>query len=521
MEPSEVRRRGLKLLAATAVAVTAGAMAAGSPASAAPAEGEILGAGAVDTIAGSYIVALKGGVMTASSAQSLAGRYGGSVKYAYTNTLRGFAANMSEAQAKRLAADPAVDYVEADQTYRISDTQANPPSWGLDRVDQRDLPLNQSYTYPNVSQTVRAYILDTGILTTHNTFRGRAVHGRDFVDNDANATDCHGHGTHVAGTVGGFEYGVAKTAQLVAVRVLGCTGSGSTTGIIAAIDWVAGDAAGRPAVANMSLGGGASASLDAAVTRSIANGITYALAAGNENQNACNVSPARTPNAITVGATTITDARASFSNWGTCVDIFAPGNQITSSWYSSTTATNTISGTSMASPHAAGAAALLKAQNPSWTPQQIRDAMVAAATPNKVTNPGTNSPNRLLFVGTGVVEPPPPGCSATNATDVQIPDLSTVFSDIAISGCNRNASASTTVEVHIVHTYRGDLVVALIAPDGSAYTVHSRSGGSADNLDATFTVNASSEAASGTWRLRVQDAAGLDTGYINSWTLTV
>jgi subtilisin family serine protease len=519
MEPSENRRRGLKLLAATAAAVTAGAMAAGSPAAAAPAEGQILSSG--DVIAGSYIVALKSGTMTTSSATSLAGKYGGSVKATYTNTLRGFAASMSEAQAKRLAADPAVEYVEADQVYRISGTQTNPPSWGLDRIDQRNLPLNQTYVYPDVTQTVRAYILDTGILTTHNDFGGRAVHGRDFVSNDNDATDCHGHGTHVAGTVGGTSFGVAKTAQLVAVRVLGCTGSGSTTGIISAIDWVAGDAAGRPAVANMSLGGGVSSSLDAAVTRSIAAGITYALAAGNENQNACNVSPARTPNAITVGATTNTDARASFSNWGTCVDIFAPGNGITSAWYTSASATNTISGTSMASPHVAGAAALLKAQNPSWTPQQIRDAMVGNATPGKVTSPGTGSPNLLLYVGTGTVEPPPPGCSGTNGTDVAVPDNTTVFSDIAISGCSRSTTSSATVSAQIAHTYRGDLVVDLIAPDGSVYNLHNRTGGSADNLTISATVTVSSESTNGTWRLRVRDAASLDTGTIDTWTLTV
>jgi subtilisin family serine protease len=403
MGPSEVRRRGLKLLAATAVAVTAGAMAAGSPASAAPAEGEILGAGTADAIAGSYVVALKGGAMTASSAQSLAGKYGGSVKYAYTNTLRGFAANMSEAQAKRLAADPAVDYVEADQTYRVSGTQANPPSWGLDRIDQRDLPLNQSYTYPDVSQTVRAYILDTGILTTHRTFVNangttRAVHGRDFVDNDADATDCQGHGTHVAGTVGGSTYGVAKDVKLVAVRVLDCNGDGSYSAIIAGVDWVTAHAS-LPAVANMSLGGSRSKALDDAVNRSIAKGVTYAVAAGNDNRDACRQSPADTPAAITVGAVDSKDRRASFSNYGSCLDLFAPGVRIKSATNSSNTATEIMSGTSMASPLVAGAAALVLGAHPGWAPAQVRDELVARAGDGLVGSAGRGSANKLLYTG--------------------------------------------------------------------------------------------------------------------------
>jgi subtilisin family serine protease len=217
MEPSEVRRRALRLLAVSAAVVTAGAMASGSPAAAAPAEGQILGAGTADVVPGSYIVALKANAAR-TSAQSLAGRYGGSVKQTYSHALNGFAANLSEAQAKRLAADPSVEYVQADGIYTISGSQTNPPSWGLDRIDQRDLPLNQTYNYPDVTQTVTAYVIDTGIPTTHSTFAGRAKWGTNAVD--TNSTDCHGHGTHVAGTIGGNEYGVAKTVQLVAVKVL-------------------------------------------------------------------------------------------------------------------------------------------------------------------------------------------------------------------------------------------------------------------------------------------------------------
>jgi subtilisin family serine protease len=527
--PSADARWRWKLFGFAAAALTAGAVAVGTPAAAAPAEGTIRDAGTAEVVANSYIVVLKaGGASVSSSSHSLAGKYGAAVKHTYGSALKGFSATMSEARAKRLAADPAVDYVQRDGVYRISATQSPTPSWGLDRIDQRNLPLNNSYTYPTVAANVHAYVLDTGIRFSHNDFGGRATSGFDAVDGGS-ADDCHGHGTHVSGTVGGTSYGVAKGVALVGVRVLNCSGSGSTSGIVAGIDWVTNNAI-KPAVANMSLGGGANTALDNAVANSIASGVAYSIAAGNGDifgnpQNACNTSPARTATAITVGATQSNDAKASFSNYGTCLDIFAPGVSITSAWYSSNTATNTISGTSMAAPHVAGAAALVLSAHPTWTPQQVRDELVNTATTGVVGNPGSGSPNRLLFVGEGSSEPPPPpppGCSGTNGTDVSIPDNNTnVFSNITISNCNRNASATATVEVHIVHTWRGDLVVDLVAPDGTAYSLSNRSGGSADNIDATFTVNASSEAANGTWRLRVRDAARFDTGYINTWTLTV
>jgi subtilisin family serine protease len=530
--PSADVRWRRKLFGLTTAALTAGAVALGTPAAAAPAEGTIRDAGTAEVVPDSYVVVLKSdGASVSSRAGSLAGKYGASVKHTYDSALRGFSATMSEARAKRLAADPAVDYVQRDGIFRINGVQPNPPSWGLDRVDQRNLPLDNSYTYPTAASAVHAYVLDTGINVNHNDFGGRAVHGRDTVNNDNDASDCHGHGTHVAGTVGGSSYGVAKGVTLVAVRVLNCQGSGTTAGIVAGIDWVTANAV-KPAVANMSLGGGTNTTLDDAVARSIASGIQYSLAAGNGDifgnpQNACSFSPARTPNAITVGATQRTDARASFSNFGTCLDIFAPGVGITSAWYTSNTATNTISGTSMAAPHVAGAAAMVLAANPGFTPQQVRDALVGNATEGVVTDARTGSPNRLLFVGAGGTEPPPPppppGCAATNANNVNIPDNNTnVFSDVAISGCNRNASATTTVEVHVVHTWRGDIVLDLIAPDGTAYRLKNNSSGdSADNINATYTVNASSEAANGTWRLRARDVYRLDTGYIDSWTLTV
>jgi subtilisin family serine protease len=289
--------------------------------------------------------------------------------------------------------------VEADQPMHATTTQTG-ATWGIDRVDQRNLPLSTTYTYTADGTGVNAYIIDTGIRFSHAQFGGRATSGFDAVDGGS-ADDCNGHGTHVSGTVGGSTYGVAKNVHLVAVRVLDCSGSGTTAGVISGVDWVTANHV-SPAVANMSLGGGASTTLDNAVASSIASGVTYAVAAGNGNflgiaANACNSSPARVATALTVGATDQTDKKASFSNYGTCLDLFAPGVNITSSWYGSDTATNTISGTSMATPHVVGVAALYLQGNPSATPATVSAALVANATTGKVTSPGTGSPNRLLF----------------------------------------------------------------------------------------------------------------------------
>jgi subtilisin family serine protease len=374
--------------------------------------GVIRHAGGATAVADSYIVVLKDSAVAPNrvveAAQRLTGRHGGEVARTWHAALRGFEVRVGARAAARIAADPAVAYVEQNHTVTIADTQQNPPSWGLDRIDQRNLPLNNAYTYPTTASNVHAYIIDTGVLFGHNDFGGRAVSGFDAVDGGS-ADDCNGHGTHVAGTVGGSSYGVAKGVQIVGVRVLNCQGSGTNAQVVSGIDWVTANAI-KPAVANMSLGGSANSSIDTAVNNSINAGITYAVAAGNGNllgvrQDACNYSPARVPAAITVGATQNTDAAASFSNYGTCVDILAPGVNITSAWYTGNTATNTISGTSMASPHVAGAAALVLAANPTWTPQQVRDALVANATPDVVTNPGTGTPNRLLYV-TGDSNPP-------------------------------------------------------------------------------------------------------------------
>jgi len=496
----------------------------GTPAVAAPLTGDIRQAGSATAIPGSYIVVLKDGTVSTlgSRAGKLAKKYDGAVNEVYSSALRGFATKMSERAAKLLAADPAVAYVEQNQVIELQDTQTG-ATWGLDRIDQTSLPLDSSYTYPNTASSVHAYIIDTGILTTHTQFGGRASSGYDFVDDDSDATDCNGHGTHVAGTVGGSTYGVAKAVKLVAVRVLDCDGSGTTAGVISGVNWVTSNAI-KPAVANMSLGGTASTSLDTAISNSIAAGITYGIAAGNDSLNACNYSPARVTAAITVGATTSADARASYSNYGSCLDIFAPGSSITSAWYTSTSATNSISGTSMATPHVVGAAALVLQANPSYTPAQVASYLTSNAVSGKVTSPGTGSPNLLLHVvnsdGGGST---PATCSATNGTDVAIPDAgSAVTSSITISGCGRSASSASTVYVNIVHTYRGDLVVTLVAPDGSTYALKaSSSSDSADNVDTTYTANLSSEAADGTWQLKVQDVYSADTGTINTWTLTV
>ena len=484
---------------------------------------------AKNPVRGQYIVVLKDGAASLAGerssaarvstvARDMAGKHRARVKHSFEHALRGFVAEADDAALARLLADPNVAYVEEDGIVSINATQTG-ATWGIDRIDQRNLPLTGSYTYDTTASGVHAYIIDTGVLLTHTQFSGRMGNGYDAVTSGGNASDCNGHGTHVAGTVGGTTYGVAKGVTIHPVRVLGCTGSGTNAGVIAGIDWVAQNRV-LPAVANMSLGGGASQATDDAIARLTNAGVTVVVAAGNSNDNACNYSPARAPSAITVGSTTSTDARSSFSSFGTCLDIFAPGSSILSAWYTGTSATNTISGTSMASPHVAGAAALYLASNPSATPAQVTTALINNSTPNKVTSPGTGSPNRLLYTLSGGTTPPPTGQTYTNTTDYTISDNTTVNSPISVSGRSGNASSTTPVAVNIVHTYKGDLKVDLVAPDGSVYVLHNRTGGSVDNIIQTFTVNLSSEALNGTWNLRVNDNAGGDVGYINSWSVT-
>jgi subtilisin family serine protease len=386
-------------LAAAAIAASACATDVRQPTESVTGIAEVRSASAASDQA-DYIVVFRDDVADPrTKAQGLARAFGGTVTHAYGAALKGFAGSFSGPAIAALATDPAVAYVERDQEMRASATQSG-ATWGLDRIDQRALPLSGSYSYTATGSGVRAYIVDTGILPTHSEFGARASVGYDAVGDGKNGVDCNGHGTHVAGTVGGATYGVAKAVTLIGVRVLNCSGSGTNAGVIAGIDWVTANAV-KPAVANMSLGGGASTALDQAVTKSIASGVAYAVAAGNGNQagiaqDACKYSPARVPTAMTIGATDKTDRKASFSNYGACVDFFAPGVGITSSWMTSATATNTISGTSMATPHVAGVAALYLQGNPASTAQQVRDALFAATTKGVVTSSKTTN-NHLLF----------------------------------------------------------------------------------------------------------------------------
>lgn len=381
-------------------AIAAFALAAGAPALAAPGgeAGKPSGPGrpADGGTTTSFIVQFTPGADRAAEV-SKAKSLGMEVTHVYDAVFSGMAVRANQGQATALQQNPNVAVVEADGVATTQATQSPTPSWGLDRIDQPSRPLDNAYSYGTDGSGVTAYIIDTGINATHSDFTGR-VSTTSFDAFGGTGADCNGHGTHVAGTVGGSRYGVAKGVQLVAVRVLDCSGSGSWSGVIAGLNWVAAHhLPGVPAVANMSLGGPASSSVDAAVQAVINDGVSVAVAAGNSNRDACQFSPARVSAALTVGATTSSDARASYSNYGRCLDMFAPGSAITSAWFGSTSATNTISGTSMASPHVAGAAARILQANNALTPAAVASSLITVASTNRVSSAGKNSANRLLF----------------------------------------------------------------------------------------------------------------------------
>jgi hypothetical protein len=460
-------------------------------------------------------------------AQDLALKHGGTVLKTYEHALQGFLVKMPEARVRNLLSDPRVKYVQENGRLQVVATQTG-ATWGIDRVDQASLPLNQTYNYNADGTGVHAYIIDTGVRLTHSQFTGRMGNGYDSITVGGTGADCHGHGTHVAGTVGGTTHGLAKKVIIHPVRVLDCQGSGTDAQVIDGINWVAANAV-KPAVANMSLGGGASQALDDSVTALVNSGVATAVAAGNDNSNACNYSPARAAAAITVGSTTSSDARSSFSNYGTCLDIYAPGSSITSASNASDTGTTSMSGTSMASPHVAGVAALYLSANPTATAQQVRDALVNNGTAGKVTSPGTGSPNVLLysgFIGGGT---PPPVDTTPPTTSITAPTGgATVSGTTTIS-----ANASDNVGVSRVEFFSGTTLLGTdtTAPYSFAWNTTAAVNGSYSLTTKAFDAagnSATSAAVSVTVNNTVGNCGitenlllnpGFDSGNVN-WTIT-
>ncbi|MFI7243598.1 S8 family peptidase [Streptomyces qinglanensis] len=401
-------KRRISVALGAAVAVAGGATLLTLPADAAPPEGTVLGAGARGAVEGDYIVLLKRDAAArtrtaaATEARDLAGEYGGKVEHTYHAALDGWSAKgLSARDARRLAADDRVAKVVQSRVITGQETQTEPPSWGQDRVDQPGPELDEKYTYPDsAGEGVTAYVVDSGVRVSHEDFGGRAVDGYDAVDDDGTAQDGANHGTHVSGTLAGTEYGIAKKAKIVAVRILGDDNKGTTADAVAGIDWMIEDHEddGGPAVANMSIGGFQDYALDEAVERAVDANITCVVAAGNDGGDASAASPARVPDAITVAASDQQDRRTEFSNYGKSVDLFAPGIDVVSASNKNDTAKMAGWGTSMATPHVAGAAALYLSRHPDATPAQVTEALLDGTTDGALSGIGEGTPNKLLRV---------------------------------------------------------------------------------------------------------------------------
>ncbi len=458
---------------------------------------EIVGADSASAVEGEYLVVLKPQAALGAAediASALTDAVGGEIRDVFNTVIDGYSATLSEDEALAIAADERVDHVEQVQMLHAIGEQVNPPSWGTDRVDQRDLPLDGRYTYPDAAGAgVNLYVVDTGIRQTHAEFAGRIRPGFDAATAGGNASDCNGHGTHVAGTAAGTSYGIAKKATVYPVRVLDCKGDGLSTTILAGIEWVAENAV-KPAVVNYSVGCRTACSLpsiDAAVKRVVASGITWVSAAGNSNDDACRYSPQLVPETIVVGNTTRVDGKALTSSYGSCLDLWAPGTDILSSWYTGDTAAATATGTSMASPQVAGTAVLYVSANPIATPAQVQAAIVDNATPGKVTGLDAASPNRLLYTGflNGTTTPTPTAVDLAAIADA----TGTVGQPVSVSASATGGTAPYTFSAAglpsglTINASTGAITGTPTAAATSTITVTVRDAGSPATTDsATF-----------------------------------